>query len=146
MINPYLEVDWNPDAPKLRDFGRTLMIGFPVLALAWFLGLGLVSAQWHHTGPISLALAGSLAGAVSRWIPTLGRPLYWIWFGIGCFMGLILGNLLLILFYYGVLSPIAIGLRLTGHKSYHLRPNPMMTSYWKPVANPDKITQYYKQF
>ncbi|MFT4587452.1 MAG: hypothetical protein ACI9VS_002084, partial [Candidatus Binatia bacterium] len=30
MLNPFKEVDWNPDLPARRKFAVSLVIGFPI--------------------------------------------------------------------------------------------------------------------
>ena len=37
MLNPFKEVNWTPDLGEKRKFGRSLVLGFPCMALMFLL-------------------------------------------------------------------------------------------------------------
>ena len=50
MINPFHEINWRPGPLDLRAFARSLMVGFPCLALLFF-GLKALRLQaWPEPG------------------------------------------------------------------------------------------------
>src|ERR1700679_564886 len=111
MINAFLDVDWKPDTAAKRRFAKSLMIGFPVLAVV-FLLLG-----WWRTGVIStrffpVAGTGFALGVVLWFIPQIARPFYLVWYFLACCIGIVLSNVLFALFFYVVFTPTGWLLRM----------------------------------
>ena len=46
MINPFKEINWKPDRAELKKFGVSLIIGFPIIALVFFL------VRWAKSGAL----------------------------------------------------------------------------------------------
>jgi len=58
MINPFKEINWNPDTSQREKFALSLVIGFPVIAVI-LLGIGwLKSGQWDRNLNLSLWIGG----------------------------------------------------------------------------------------
>jgi len=49
MINPFKEINWKPGESELRKFAWSLIIGFPCLALVFFI------AKWAKAGALPQA-------------------------------------------------------------------------------------------
>ena len=129
MINPFKEINWNPDRKALRSFGRTLVIG-GVIGDVLF---GLLSAM---NGNDKLAIIQNVFTTIAIigvpiWIlpGKWAIPVYRLWFVLGASIGIVLSNLTLILFYYLFFTPIALTLKLTGRDPLQLRAPTADTSY-----------------
>ncbi len=146
MMNPFNEVNWNPDTAARRKFAASLMVGFPVLAV-----LFLLIGRWHSGGwniDAALMLGGIGAGAgLFLWLaPGVARPFYMIWYGFACCMGFVIGNVLMSLFYYIVVTGIGLALRAAGRDPLRKAPDKSLKTYWKDVPKTTDPRRYYKQF
>jgi hypothetical protein len=144
-MNPFRDVDWKPDLEKKRKFARSLIIGLPALAVffslvAWF-GL-------HTWKPIFLwlGLIGFLLGVVLWLLPSIAQPFYVVWYFIACSMGFVIGNILLIAFYYIIVTPIGLILRGFGKLSLQKSFNKSASTYWRDVEKKLDLQRYYRQF
>lgn len=147
MINPFQEINWKPGTPELHKFSWSLIIGFPCLAALLFLAKWLTSATVPEPAfYLTLGGAGALIGAISRAILHLARPLYVIWYSLACCIGIVVANLLFVVLYYGLFTPIGLIMRLMGRDALKLKFQRGTTSYWldaKPVPPP---AQYFRQY
>ncbi len=147
MLNPFKEVNWNPDVVERRKFGRSLMIGFPVVALIILLAGWGFKGRWDANLTISMWIGagGILSGGLFWMVPQIAKPFYRIWFFIGCCMGIVMGNLLFACFYFLVLTPF-------GWVKRSVKPNfkkgfdRNVPSYWSDVKHTEDPTRYFKQY
>lgn len=111
-----------------RSFGFVMAAGFTLFTLA-----PLFSHQpvrlW--TAPIA---AGFLLATLAA--PRVLRPLNQVWFNLGLRIGKITSPIFLALFYYGLLTPLALAMRIRGKDFLRLRTDRAATSYWIPRVPP----------
>jgi hypothetical protein len=88
---------------------------------------------------------GAAAGILGLTGTAAGLPLYWLWMGVGFVIGSVVGRLLLALCYYGVLTPIALVMRLRGRDALRLRRREC-ESYWVDLPPPPPPERYERQF
>lgn len=137
MINPYQSVDWNPSAGKIR---RTLA----VIAL-FLLVAGLV--LWKKNVSVTGLKYGSsvfpilLAGAV---FPAIGKWLCRLWFGLACAIGFCVSNLILLICFYGVMTPLALIRRMLGSQPLPLKEQ--KDSGWIEHEREMDPAGYFRQF
>jgi hypothetical protein len=148
MINPFTEVNWNPDTGERRKFARSLMIGFPCLAAA-FLLIGWVKTGAGN-GYLSLALwlagAGAGAGLVFFLVPAIAKPFYRIWYFLACCIGIVVSNLLLGGFYFLVLTLFGVVRRAFHPRAFPKSYDKQAATYWRDVEPAKDAGRYYKQF
>ena len=145
MINPFLDVDWNPDTPAKRRFAKSLIIGFPVLAVV-FLLLG-----WWRTGMLStkflpVAGLGVTVGVVLWFVPQIARPFYLAWYFSACCIGIVLSNVLFALFFYLVFTPTGLLLRIFRRNTMNRPLDRHTPTYWDAVENVVDPERYFRQF
>jgi hypothetical protein len=145
MMNPFAEVDWNPDVRARKKFAVSLVIGFPVIAILFGGVTRLVKHSWH---PIFLWLGiiGLTVGIVLWLLPQIARPFYVVWYFIACCIGIVVGNLLFALFFYFVVTPLGLCLRLRRNQPITKGFDPVRKSYWRDVKKPVDLKRYYRQF
>jgi len=147
MVNPFAEVKWQPDLAERRKFAKSLVIGFPCLALVFLLlgwaRKGVWDANLHNA--LWLAGGGALAGVVFWLLPQIARPFYVIWYFLACCIGIVVGNLLLGAFFYLIVTPFGLAKRL-GKPAITKGFNKTATTYWRDAATPADPARYYKQF
>jgi hypothetical protein len=141
MLNPFAETNWNPTVDERRKFARSLVIGFPCVALALLL-LGQAKL------PLALRLGGAgVAVGIVLWIvPQIARPFYVVWYFLACCMGLVMGNLLLAGFFYLILTPFALAKRCFARPAIRKSFDRQAPTYWKEAGPPAEPERYFKQF
>ncbi|HJT79783.1 MAG TPA: SxtJ family membrane protein [Chthoniobacterales bacterium] len=145
MINPFADVNWNPDLAERRKFATSLIVGFPIVA-------AILTAIWlvrgHSWNRFALWLGGiGLAIGILLWlIPQIARPLYVVWYALACSIGIVVANLLFSAFYYLLLTPIGLCLRATRSLSFRKGFSRDQDTYWKDVTPVTDLRRYYRQF
>lgn len=146
MLNPFKEVDWNPDLPARRKFAVSWMIGFPVVAaLILLLGKALGDV-WKLELATWIAGVGCGAGVLLWLIPQIARPFYTAWFAFGCSVGIVIGNLLFLAFFFLVITPFGLARRLSSNQAISKGSDPGASTYWKEASQPSDPKRYYRQY
>jgi uncharacterized protein YacL len=146
MMNPFKEVNWKPDVAERRKFARSLVIGFPCIAMVLIVASWLKTGAWKIQPALIIGGTGLVIGLVLLALPGIARPFYVIWYGLACAIGLIVGNILLAVVFYILITGVGIAMRLVGRCSISTRMDKQAATYWKdakPVTDPQR---YYRQF
>ena len=145
MINPFKDTNWNPDLAERRKFARSLVIGFPALAVVFAL-VALVKTHAFATWTVWLALIGAGAGVVFWVVPQIARPFYLAWYFLACCIGIVVSNVLLAAFYYLVITPVGLLMRAIGRDPMERRLDPAAGSYWREAEKGVDPRRYFRQF
>src|SRR5258706_9166007 len=109
---------------ELRKFG--LLVGSVFLALGiLFLLRHKTHYSWFLYPGIVLVVAGAL-------IPAALRHVYIGWMSLALFLGFVVSNVILTLFFFVVITPIAMVARLAGKDFLRLTLDRKAASYWIP--------------
>jgi hypothetical protein len=145
MMNPFKELNWNPDKAERRKFARSLIIGFPCVAVVLLLAGWFKTGLWKFQPPLMIGGVGLAIGLVLLAFPGIARPFYVIWYGVACAIGLVMGNILLALVFYILITGVGLAMRAAGKTSIR-KMDRQATTHWKdakPVTDPQS---YYRQF
>lgn len=130
----------NPSRRELRVFG--LILG-PFLALiGWYLSRRFESPP---TFPI-MAGVGALAFVLAVAVPIALKPIYVAWTTATFPIGWVVSHVVLALVYYGVLTPIALALRLSGRDPMGRRFDRAATTYWVRRAKQRELASYFRMY
>ena len=146
MVNPFKEVNWNPDTAALRTFARSLVIGFPCIAVAFLLAGFLAGKGWNLFFALKLGGFGAVAGVLFYTAPVIAKPFYVVWYALACCIGLIVGNVVLALIFYVLVTGIALVRRFFGSQPIRKTPDPQAKTYWLAAAPPPNLKRYFSQF
>jgi hypothetical protein len=139
QIPAFQHVQWNPDRAELRRFAVSMAAGFLLLGL-------LAAWRRHHLGTATWVLwtLGALlaAGALT---PGAGRAFYLAVYLPTSLVGYAVSHVLLTAIFFGVVTPLALLLRLLGKDPLHLRPGATW-SHWTEHSPPRGKEGYYRQF
>jgi hypothetical protein len=135
------ETLWRPDevlGPSNRSFGLTLAGVFAALG-AISLWRGLERGAWE------LGLAVALL-AVAGFAPGMLAPLNRVWTWIGRGLNRVVSPLLVIVLFYGVVTPTGLAMRAVGKDPLRLRRDPQSSSYWIDCREGSKTSDMRRQF
>ena len=122
--------------PSERRFGLTIAVALLAIAL-WPLVHGAPVRLWVLVGSIVLAL---LAIFVPKGLAEPNR----LWFKLGVALGRIVSPIVAAVVFFGVLTPVAAVMRLTGRDTLRLKPDRTARTYW--AEHPVTPTSMRNQF
>ena len=134
---PLIDFPRDPSEKQLRQFGCLTGILLPCL-LGWWVGLG-----WPFWAGSAIGLVAAAVGWLQpRWLRPIFLGLTWLTLPLG----LILGEVLLAIIFFLVVSPIAWLRRWLQPDPLARRWDRQRTSYWipRPPTRPDQ--DYFRQF
>jgi len=145
MINPFKEINWNPGPTDRRKFARSLVVGFPIVAVLLLLVGTLKSGVWHFKTPLLVGGIGAGLGLALLALPGLAKPFYLVWYFLACCIGLVVSNVLLALVFYVFVTGIALAKRVAGKSSFRKTVDKRAASYWLEAPANGDPKQYYRQ-
>jgi hypothetical protein len=133
-----VQIEWSPVKKGLRDFGKAMLIGFGLIGLLFWWQVGFAACAW-------LWAFGAVAGVLGLTGTKAAMPFYWAWMGIAFVMGNIMSRVLVVLFYYGMITPFGLVMRLAGRDKLQLHAKGRDT-YWHDIPPAPDKTRYERQF
>ncbi|MEZ6132460.1 MAG: hypothetical protein R3C59_27670 [Planctomycetaceae bacterium] len=127
----------NPTDRQLRQFGAIAVVAIPLAAWLW-------TRDTSVTG--WCVAAGAMIGGLSYVLPTLVKPVFILLTLLTFPIGLVIGELAMLLIYVAAFLPIALLFRLIGRDALqrHGRTDP--ASFWQERTPPKSVKSYYRQF
>jgi hypothetical protein len=132
---------WRPDeapAASNRSFGLVFAGAFAALG-GISLWRGLERGAWE----LGLAV-GFLA--VAGFAPSLLSPINRAWAWIGRGLNSVVSPVLIIVLFYGVVTPVGLAMRAAGKDPLRLRRDPQSSSYWIDCRDGSKTSDMRRQF
>lgn len=134
---PLFDVNFNPTNRQLRQFGTICLLALPLIAWVWTRSA--VITGWACAA--GLALCG-----VGRFAPTVLRPVFLGLTFVSLPLGLIAGELALILIYFCLFVPMSIVFRIAGRDTLGRRSRSREKTFWRERKKPRSAGSYYHQF
>ena len=140
-----IDINRDPTNRQLRQFGVTALIFLPLI--------GWVATGKPRTGeavnfPLlgSLAAAGLLLAVLGFLKPKLLQPLF-----VGASLltlpiGLVVGEAVLLVIFFGLFAPMGLLFRLIGRDALQRRLDRGAKTYWQRKRQPASAARYYQQF
>ncbi len=132
-----IELNRDPSARQLRQFGGISLLMLPFLAWLWGGDAGWI---------IGAAASGGLLVLLSWIYPKAVKPVF---LGLSLLtlpIGLVMGELILLIIFFGVFLPIGFIFILLRRDGLERRLLPDATTYWRPKAQAGKPTDYFHQW
>ena len=134
------DIPLNPAEKTLRQFAAAWLV--------FFLGSGAHQylVRGHHR--LGLALG---AAALSFGILGLIKPVKIQWLFTSCMrlafpIGWLVSQLMLLLMFYCLITPVAVFFRFRGRDVLGRKPNPDQASFWLPTTPPTDVRGYFRQY
>jgi len=142
---PFVKLNWKPTPKQLRQFGVVFLTGFVVIGLVkYFWPFSRFITQDHTVGLTSI-LIGVIGGGIALTGTRIALPLYYLWMGIAFVIGNIMSRVIIVVIYYGVVTPLGLVGRLIGRDRLQLK-KPDTDSYWQGISLPKEAEKYERQF
>jgi hypothetical protein len=145
MLNPFKDVDWHPDRSRRRSFALSLIVGFPCVGLLLLIVGYLRGLGWNVDAALGVGGGGMLAGLVFLALPSIVKPFYVTWYFLACCIGFVVGNVLMALVYYIVVTGTGL-VRRAGRPSRRWTLDRSAKTYWNSAGPAPEPRQYYRQF
>lgn len=134
----FSDLPLNPTERTLRQFAGAWFLVFFIAAFRYFV-------HGHKTASIALVLIG-LVGVAGLVKPLLVKHLF-LGATIAAYpLGWMLTQIILMIMFYVVLTPIAFIARWRGHDPLQLRRRTARSTFWAPRGEPPPPENYLKQF
>lgn len=136
-----IHIDKNPSDKKLKQFARIapMMLLLVGAVLCWKFGL-----------PNSYFAASFVFGALIFLFSLLSlrivRPIYLGLVYIGYPIGWVISHVVMLLLFYGIITPVGLIFRMTQRDALHLDRDPECKSYWTEHPRNTSVERYFKQF
>src|SRR5262245_58039201 len=142
---PFVKLNWNPTPKQLRQFGVVFLAGFLIIGLVkYFWPFSRFITQDKNFGLIAILIA-LVGGGLALTGTKLALPLYYLWMGIAFVMGNIMSRVIMVIIYYGVVTPVGLFGRPIGRDKLQLK-KPKTDSYWHDISLPKEPEKYERQF
>jgi hypothetical protein len=148
-MSKMIEINWQPDDRTMRQFGGIALLGFGLIAfLAWneklvFSG-GLGAARPMVAG--GFAALGALSALFSLVAPQANKPIYLGLTLLSYPIGFVLSYVIMGFLFYGLITPLGLVLRATGHDPMNRRFDREASTYWSDPRPRRGKDSYFRQF
>jgi len=130
------EINTQPTDRQLRQFGLLCIVALPGIVWMWGGGSGLIQAA---------AFVGTTLGLLGLAAPRLLKPVFVGMIFLTLPIGLIVGELMMLMIYFGLFLPMALVFRIIGRDALQRRASGDAESFWQPRTPPRSVRKYYQQ-
>lgn len=131
-----LAFNTNPSTRQLRQFGYLCVPALPLITWLW--SFSLTATCW--AGGI-----GGLLGIIGLAAPELLKPVFLGLTLITLPIGMVVGEVAMLLIYFGMFLPLGVLFRILGRDGLGRRVKSRADSYWVKRAAPASVKHYYRQ-
>ena len=136
-----IEINWHPNYKQLRAFGIIAFIALAIMSLLLYLLKGL-AVKWALT----IFGVGFTIFLSSSIFPKLTRMIYVGLMIVTLPIGLVVSLTLLAVFYFLLLTPLALFFRLIGRDPLRRKFDSTTNTYWLRRCPPESLDRYLHQF
>lgn len=133
-----VDINWSPTTRQLRQFGGISLLALPLLGWFWSGG--------HLATTAVLAAIGATLCAASWVAPRAVKPVFLGFSLLAIPLGFVIGEIALLLIYFGLFLPMALCFRLMRRDALQRTIDRRARSYWQPKPQPAGPASYYRQF
>lgn len=130
----------HPTTKVLRQFAAAWLV--------FFLALGAYQYLARGHAPLGLALMGAalVIGLPGLIWPRAVRWLFVGWMVVAFPIGWLISLLMLLIMFYGLITPVALLFRLRGRDLLGRKSPPAGNSFWLPKHTPQDVRSYFRQY
>ena len=131
-----VELNLKPSDRQLRQFGAICIVALP--AVTWFWSGNPTAVSWA-------AAVGVLICVLSLVLPRAVKPVFLALVIATLPIGFVVGELAMLIIYFGMFLPMSIVFRIIGRDSLQRRSKVATESYWQKRSPVRSIRNYYRQ-
>jgi len=136
----WTDIPWQPTHKVLRQFATAWLAFFGAVGLYQYVARG--PTPWA----LGLMVAAVAVGATGLVWPTAVRWLFVAWMVVAFPIGWLVSQAMLVLMYYGLITPVAFWFRLRGRDLLGRKRAAQRTSYWLMKETPQDVRRYFRQY
>jgi hypothetical protein len=130
------DLNLHPSRRQLRQFGLLCAVVLPAVAWAWGAGAGAIDA---------VAAVGGLIAVVGAAFPQALRPLFVTMVLVAAPLGIVVGEAILLLIFFGLFLPLALAFRLLRRDVLQKGFDPAAETYWQTRPPARDLSSYFRQ-
>jgi hypothetical protein len=130
-------INTKPGNRQLRQFGLLCIVLLPMIAWVWGGSSSTIGAA---------AMIGAGLGLLGILAPKALKPVFVGLVLISFPIGLIIGELILLMIFVGVFLPMALLFRIIGRDVLHRRMTAESETFWVPRSAPSNVRRYFQQY
>jgi len=134
------DVPFQPNEKILRQFA----VGWLVFFLSF--GAHQYLARGHHQVGLAVGLMAVLVGGLGLVRPAVLRWLFVSWMVLAFPIGWFISQLMLLMMFYIIITPVALLFRFRGRDLLSLRATRCRASFWRPKETPRDVQSYFRQY
>jgi hypothetical protein len=131
-----VELNWKPSPTQLRQFGLLSFVALPLLTWLWGGSFPLI---------FTMLVIGAAFAALGTFAPAFLRPVFIGVSIVGAPIGMVIGELTMLLIYFAIFVPVGLFFRLIGRDALQLKIDRSCKTYWQPKRKPGSVASYYRQ-
>jgi hypothetical protein len=131
------KIDRNPNDRTLRQFAATASVALPLV--------GWMTTRDTSGVAVGAAVAGLMAAAAWRRPQRLRIPFLGLSYATAP-IGLVMGEILTVLMYFGVFAPIGFVMKAMGRDPLERKFRPEAKTYWTPKRPARDAASYLRQY
>ena len=132
-----VEINWAPSTRQLRQFGVVCFFVLPLVGWLWNVSVN---------GLAVMLFLGSLIAILSIAWPPAVKPIFVGLMLVAAPIGMVVGELAMLLIFLGIFLPISMIFRLTGRDALRLKIDKNASTYWLPKNEPKHVSSYYRRY
>jgi hypothetical protein len=136
----FSDLPLNPDQKALRQFAAAWLIFFSVIGAHQYLNRG------HHGVGLSIGIMAVVFGMIGLSKPAALRWLFVTWMVLAFPIGWVVSQVMLLLMFYGIVTPVALVFRLRGRDLLGRKRASNRATWWTPKPSPQDVRSYFRQY
>ena len=142
-----IKFDLSPNKKKLSQFGWIGLFGFSVIGFIIAIKIGSFNGSTSFLIPSICWFLAIISPILSLTFPRGLLPLYLILSLIAIPIGFIISNIILMIIFFLLITPISLFFRMVGRDELKIRKNfNHRKTYWVEVNGSKPLESYYRQF
>ena len=131
-----IDINWNPSSRQLRQFGVACVLALPLIGWLWGLAGQTIGI---------LVVIGCLLCVIGFAFPSLLKPVFVGLTVLVAPIGIVVGELTMLIIYYGVFLPMSIVFKILNRDALQLKIQLDRKSYWQSKKKPSSVASYFRQ-
>jgi hypothetical protein len=134
------EIPFTPTTKALRQFAAAFLVFFLAFGVYQYL------ARERHDLGMALGALAVVVGLLGLVKPSAIRWLFVGWMMLAFPIGWVISQFMLVLMFYGIITPVAVFFRIRRRDLLCRKPVPERASYWTPKQTPQDVRSYFRQY